>query len=51
MPSEAPPEVKVEAKIDFTFRGEQKLDLGFGVRGGQRQAESMSWEALRKAGS
>ena len=43
-------EVKHEPKIDFTYSGQQKLDLGFGASGGgpAQPAQALSWERLRK---
>ncbi len=45
-------EEKQEPKIDFTYSGQKKLNLGFGPRRppgpGQPGSRQLSWERLRK---
>ena len=45
-----------EPKIDFTYSGEKKLDLGFGFgtakpADARDAAKQLSWERMRKAGT
>ena len=49
-------EEKQEPKIDFTYSGEKKLDLGFGFgtakpADAQDTTKQLSWERMRKAGN
>ena len=50
VPAEEVVEVKQEPKIDFTYSGQQRLDLGFGASGRQslQQAKTLSWARLKQ---
>lgn len=51
VPADEVLEIKQEPKIDFTYSGQQKLDLGFGPSGNsgpQQPVQVLSWERLRK---
>jgi hypothetical protein len=50
VPADEVVEVKHEPKIDFTYSGQQKLDLGFGASGGSpaQPVQALSWERLRQ---
>lgn len=55
MPDEAALEEKHEPKIDYTYSGQKKLDLGFGFsteasRPAQDMSNQLSWERMRKVG-
>ena len=43
-------EEKQEPKIDFTYSGQQKLDLGFGSSASRpaQPAQALSWARLRQ---
>ncbi len=43
-------EEKQEPKIDFTYSGQQTLDLGFGPSGSRtaQPAQALSWPRLRQ---
>lgn len=53
LPPEEAPEVKAEPKIDFTYSGQKKVDLGFGPSAAAAPAAlqgppPLTWEAMRK---
>ena len=50
VPADEVVEVKHKPKIDFTYSGQQKLDLGFGAFGGSpaQPDQALSWERLRQ---
>ena len=50
VPAEEVVEVKQEPKIDFTYSGQQRLDLGFGPSGRQsgQDAKTLSWARLKQ---
>ena len=53
VPADEAVEVKQEPKIDFTYSGQQQLDLGFGPSGRQSEqhAKTLSWARLKKVRS
>lgn len=53
VPADEVIEVKQEPKIDFTYSGQQKLDLGFGPLGtsSAQPVQTLSWERLRRVGT
>ena len=53
VPADVVAEVKQEPKIDFTYSGQQRLDLGFGPSGRQsgQRAKTLSWARLKQARS
>ncbi|BDA47164.1 probable DmX-like protein 2 at C-terminar half [Coccomyxa sp. Obi] len=56
VPANEEVEVKQEPKIDFTYSGQKKIDLGFGFgtaapAAAQDSAKQLSWERMRKAGA
>ena len=53
VPADEVVEVKQEPKIDFTYSGQQQLDLGFGPSGRQsgQHAKTLSWARLKQARS
>ncbi|CAL5224911.1 g7676 [Coccomyxa viridis] len=52
VPADEVVEEKQEPKIDFTYSGQQTLDLGFGPSGSRpaQPAQALSWPRLRQAG-
>ena len=50
MPADEVIEEKQEPKIDFTYSGQQKLDLGFGPSGSRpaQPVQALSWARLRQ---
>ena len=55
VPADGGVEVKQEPKIDYTYSGQKKLDLGFGFgtaasAAALDSAKLLSWERMRKVG-
>lgn len=53
VPADEAAEGKQEPKIDYTYSGEKKLDLGFGFgtaapAAARESAKQLSWERMRK---
>lgn len=50
VPADEVVEEKQEPKIDFTYSGQQKLDLGFGPSGSRpaQPVQALSWARLRQ---
>ena len=53
LPPEELPEARAEPKIDFTYSGQKKVDLGFGPSTAAAPASLqgpplLTWEAMRK---
>ena len=53
VPADKVVEEKQEPKIDFTYSGQQTLDLGFGPSGSRpaQPVQALSWPRLRQVGT